>query len=105
MHANSLHAYRELLPALSPKRRAVFACVAEFGPATDTDIAKRLGWPINCVTGRVGELLASHHLIERGDIEIDGRRCRMTAVNPALQRSAARQEQKAFGNWAQRGEA
>lgn len=102
MHPNSLHAYREIMPTLSPKRRAVFACVAEFGPATDTDIAKRLGWPINCVTGRVGELLASHHLIEQGSVERDGRPCRMTAVNPALARARERQEQKAFGNWAEK---
>jgi len=43
-------AYRMIKPELPEKRQRVY-------------VARELGWPINCVTGRVTELRDVHHLI------------------------------------------
>lgn len=58
MQATSIAAYREITPTLSERQQKVFECVKSFGrPCCDYEIAQRLGWPINSVTPRRGELL------------------------------------------------
>lgn len=41
---------------LSDKQQKVLDVIREFGPVTNTEIAHRLNWPINCVVGRTFEL-------------------------------------------------
>jgi hypothetical protein len=54
VHANSLLAYRDV-PVTA--RQLTVAKAYEQGEATDLTIEQRTGLPINCVSGRVGELL------------------------------------------------
>ena len=50
---------------LPEKRRLVYEVIlANPGGITRKQIAKILGWPINCVTGRVTELRDTHNLIK-----------------------------------------
>lgn len=51
--------------SLPEKRRLVYEVIlANPGGITRKQIAKILGWPINCVTGRVTELRDKHQLIQ-----------------------------------------
>lgn len=57
MQQTSLFAYHsEVLPKLGDKQKAVYE-VLKSKDMTDMEIAKELGWQINCVTGRRGELV------------------------------------------------
>lgn len=42
---------------LSERQQAVLAQLAEHGELSDQDLSMKLGWPINCVTPRRGELV------------------------------------------------
>ena len=53
----SMSAYNRIIDSLSERRKAVFNCILCFGPMTDKDISEHLGWPINRITGRRGELV------------------------------------------------
>lgn len=58
----TFHMIQKTLPE---KRRLVYEVILENpGGVTRKQIAKILGWPINCVTGRVTELRDKHHLIK-----------------------------------------
>ena len=56
MQPTSLEAYDKVKKSLGKKQRDVFYVIAEFDPRTNSEIAQRLGWSINCVTGRTNEL-------------------------------------------------
>ena len=66
VHPMSLFAWKEIQETLSPKRQKVFNCIIEHGPMTDVQIADRLNWPINQVTGRRGELVNFGHVQSSG---------------------------------------
>lgn len=42
---------------LSEKRRAVYDYISVHQPCHNLEIAEGLGWPLNCVTGRVTDLV------------------------------------------------
>ena len=72
MHKNSLEAYDQL--DTSTRQREVFAAIYEMRLCTRQDLALKLDWPINRVTGRVRELLNFCHIEETGyAIYVDGR--------------------------------
>lgn len=53
---NSFEALCLIVEKLPAKRRAVYDAFKPGDELTNLDIATRLGWPINCVTGRTNEL-------------------------------------------------
>lgn len=60
----SFHALSEI----STKQQAVLDTVKSYGPITDRDIADRLGWTINRVTGRRNELVAMGAVSRAGKV-------------------------------------
>jgi predicted ArsR family transcriptional regulator len=71
----SLLAYSDLTSELAPRQKAVADCVMAFGPMNNKQIANRLHWPINSVTGRVLELRNRGVLeLERTDVDQTGRK-------------------------------
>ena len=75
--------YRMIKPDLPDKRQRVYEAILLLTSSehpngvTRKQIAKHLGWPINCVTGRVTELRDIEHLIVEEGTELtpcyDGR--------------------------------
>jgi predicted ArsR family transcriptional regulator len=53
---------------LSERQQAVLAALMERGEMTDQQLAAHLGWPINCVTPRRGELVEAG-LVARSRVE------------------------------------
>lgn len=71
----SLHAYRtEIEPTLPDREKAVYDVLkAADENLTNNEVAARLNWTINRVTGR------TNNLVKRGWVESDGKRpCRCT---------------------------
>lgn len=71
----SLHAYRmEVVPTLGERQQVVYDLLEKSHEnLTNSEIAARLNWPINCVTPRIYELR------EAGKVVADGKRtCRCT---------------------------
>jgi predicted transcriptional regulator len=71
----SLHSYRmEVIPTLQEREQRVYDLLLVAGESlTNSEIASRLNWPINCVTGR------TNRLVKRGWVMEDGKReCRCT---------------------------
>lgn len=58
--------YSMIKPELPEKRRMVFEVILANKSVTRKRIASILGWPINCVTGRVKELLDANLIKEEG---------------------------------------
>jgi len=58
--------FHMIKPDLPEKRRMVYEVILENHSITRKKIAKILGWPINCVTGRVKELLDANLVKEDG---------------------------------------
>jgi len=56
------------LDDLGDRQKQVLDCIRRCGPATNKDIAKTLGLPINCITSRVKELR------DAGVVEVCGSR-------------------------------
>lgn len=54
------------LEGLSDSRARVLSEIISHGPLTNAQIARRLGWTINRVTGRVAELRAMGRVAEAG---------------------------------------
>lgn len=52
-------AYNEVLISVEKKRQIVFSVIRKIGPCTDRQIADYLGWTINRITPRRGELVTS----------------------------------------------
>lgn len=72
-HAHSRIAYRSIDTIRGPACRKVYRAIMDNAPATRQDVAEILGWPINCVTGRVRELLDSNYIEERGSVRVGAR--------------------------------
>jgi chromosome segregation and condensation protein ScpB len=66
-HPNSIAAYASIAPVTGQARIEVLRVIRESQPITRQDIAARLGWEINRVTGRVRELLDKNTICEAGD--------------------------------------
>jgi hypothetical protein len=52
---------------LNTKQRQVFGTISFLNGATNMEISKFLGWPINCVTPRTRELFQSNKIIDDGE--------------------------------------
>lgn len=74
VQSTSLHAYHsEVVPTLGDRQRAVYDELEKAENLTNSELAGRLNWPINCITPRVYELR------EVGVVVEDRRRpCRVT---------------------------
>lgn len=65
MQQTSLTAYwNDVKPKLGEKQSKVLIAIEEIAPANDKQIAKHLGWPINCITGRRNELVKKKQIVE-----------------------------------------
>lgn len=64
MRQTSLLAYKTIEHKLGPKQKTVLEALEEIAPATDKQLAEHLGWPINTVTPRRGELYKKGKVIE-----------------------------------------
>lgn len=70
----SIAAYRtDVRPTLSERQKTVYELLEHEINLTNSEIAARLDWPINCVTPRVYELRDMGLVIEDGK-----RHCRVT---------------------------
>ena len=49
-------AYEKIKEKLGTKQLAVYEAIGDLGVASNEQVSEYLGWPINCVTGRVTEL-------------------------------------------------
>lgn len=78
-HPNSADAFIALVPNLNDKQREVLA-VFEEGNFTDKEVAERLGWEINKVSGRIGELIKRGRLEPYTDRLQDGRKARVCRI-------------------------
>ena len=59
--------YHMIKPDLSEKRQRVFEVIAQHPDGVcNKQIALELGWPINCVTGRVTELREAKYIKQVG---------------------------------------
>lgn len=63
MQQTSLFAYENILETLPNKQRAVLNQIIIIGIINDREIAERLGWAINCVTGRRNTLVKNKLVI------------------------------------------
>lgn len=68
----SLSALREMKHVLGARQKAVYQML-EAGKMTDKQIAETLGWPINEITPRRGELVKMGLVRKAGVIKQDGR--------------------------------
>jgi len=59
-------AFDGLQAVLSDRQAAVLAAIKRLGECSDQDIARALGWGINRITGRRGELVTLGHVEEAG---------------------------------------
>lgn len=60
----SLMAYLDGLKTLAPKQEMVLKVISRYVGICDQEIQKELGWPINTITNRRGEL------VDKGLIEL-----------------------------------
>ena len=67
IHSNSRAAYASVAPVTGQACIEVLRVIRESQPMTRQDIAARLDWEINRVTGRVRELLDKNKIIEAGN--------------------------------------
>ena len=70
MQGTSLLAYSEVLEKLGEKQREVFRVIRELKSCNAKMIARKLGWEINCVTGRINELHYDFGIIYQHKIDI-----------------------------------
>ncbi len=57
MRQTSLMAYESIQKELSARQELVYHTISRYGAVSDKQLAKWLGWPINCVTPRRNELV------------------------------------------------
>ncbi len=63
----SIDAYKAILPSLSNRQKEVFEVLAKHPEGlTDQELADKLGWPINEVTPRRGELFLFKWVVKQG---------------------------------------
>jgi len=77
MHSNSLASYDAL--KITDRQKEVYE-VYRMGDYTDEEVANILGWPINRVTGRIGELIRAGLLYEVGNVSPQGRKKRVVGI-------------------------
>lgn len=86
----SLEAYKELT-RLNYKQKRVFEIIQKRQPCTDQQISEALGWPINRVTPRRGELERKGIVVSAGKVKTSsGRRAhawRLSKQQPGIQTS------------------
>jgi len=76
----SLKAFEALQDHLGENQQAVLGVIVRFGPCSNKDVARILGWPINCVTPRVLELRKKELVVEAGSKVQDGRKALLWGV-------------------------
>ena len=64
--ATSLQAFADVQAVLSDRQADVLAAIRQLGECSDQEIARALGWSINRITGRRGELVDLGHVEEAG---------------------------------------
>lgn len=62
----SLSAYQDAKKHLNEHQRMVLDFIRLSGEVCDKDVSEGLGWPINCVTNRRGELLMAERIKDVG---------------------------------------
>lgn len=67
MHINSLRTWDAIQEALPKARAKVMAELCRHSPCTRQELSAVTGIPINCVTGRVRELVEVGLIYEEGD--------------------------------------
>jgi len=72
----SINAYKDIMPVLGDKQLEVLRMLKARQPATNSELARYLGWRINTVTPRVYELRQLELVEEAGkrSCDITGRR-------------------------------
>lgn len=71
---NSLFAFQEIRPRLSDKQREVYDAMRMYNrPFTDYDLKVFMGWEINSITPRRGELVKKGLIRKRGSVVQNGR--------------------------------
>lgn len=60
---------------IGPKQKMVLWALRSQGDMTDKQLVAFLKWPINCITGRRGELVKKGLLEERCKKYFDGKKC------------------------------
>lgn len=80
MHQNSLKAYATIVPDLNYKQSMVMQVFEDGNSYTDREIGERLGWAINKVTPRVGELIRKGKIEASATVEQEGRKCRACSI-------------------------
>ena len=71
---NSLFSFMSIKPKLSEKQKEVYDAMRMYNrPFTDKDIATFLGWPINCITNRRGEIAKKGLIRKAGTVFQSGR--------------------------------
>lgn len=73
MKQNSLEAYKEVQKTLTDKQAKVLSVFQKVKEASNKEISAMLGWAINSVTPRTGELLDLGYITHSHDKKIDGR--------------------------------
>lgn len=73
MYPNTqIEAYQSLKPFLSNRRKLVYAVISGYDIGIALfEIQQKLGWPINCVSGRVTELRKLGLIEDRGQTVIN----------------------------------
>lgn len=79
IHRHSMLAYGLLKPTLNEKQRMVLS-IFETGEYTDEEVATQLEWPINRISGRVGELIKMGKLEPFTDRIQNGRKVRVCRI-------------------------
>jgi hypothetical protein len=69
-YQTSYPAYEEAIKKMGEHQRKVYATIDFLGQCTDKEIAAVLGWPINSVTPRRGELVSGGYVVSVG-ISVD----------------------------------
>jgi DNA-binding MarR family transcriptional regulator len=78
--------YNKIRATVSSKREQVYGVIASCGPITQRQIAVRLDWDRNCVTGRVDELKKAN-LIETCGTQWDGETLRNVTLYVATMKA------------------
>lgn len=79
-HSNSILAFMSLQLVLTERQKEVLE-VYKSGDFTDQEAADMLRFPINRVSGRVGELLKRKVIVEKGSKISDGFKRRICGIN------------------------
>lgn len=73
----SREAYESIKPQLGQKQERLLNVLQQYGPCTDKGLSALLGWPINTITPRRGELVSLQLVRDCGHITRDGRQATM----------------------------